>query len=55
MHAVRPGYCYEKANMSKNDLWITAMALYLDLPLHTADNDFDHLPALDLALVKEAT
>lgn len=40
-------------NMSKNDLWIAATALYLDLPLHTADNDFDHLPALGLLLVKE--
>jgi tRNA(fMet)-specific endonuclease VapC len=42
-------------NMGKNDLWIAATALYLDLPLHTADNDFDHLPPLGLALVKEAT
>ena len=41
-------------NMGKNDLWIAATALYLDLPLHTADNDFDHLPALGLLLVKES-
>ncbi|RZK35486.1 MAG: hypothetical protein EOO61_11845 [Hymenobacter sp.] len=44
-----------EANMGKNDLWIAATALYLDLPLHTADNDFDHLPALGLALIKEPT
>ncbi|OWP61451.1 hypothetical protein CDA63_19315 [Hymenobacter amundsenii] len=42
-------------NMGKNDLWIAATALYLDLPLHTTDNDFDHLPPLGLVLVKEAT
>lgn len=41
-------------NMSKNDLWIAATALYLDLPLHTTDNDFDHLPALGLLLIKES-
>ncbi|AMJ67061.1 hypothetical protein AXW84_17720 [Hymenobacter sp. PAMC 26628] len=40
-------------NMGKNDLWIAATALYLDLPLHTTDNDFDHLPPLGLRLVKE--
>ena len=40
-------------NMSKNDLWIAAISLALDLPLHTADHDFDHLPALGLQLVKE--
>lgn len=40
-------------NMGKNDLWIAATALYLDLPLHTTDNDFDHLPPLGLVLVKE--
>lgn len=40
-------------NMGKNDLWIAATALDLDLPLHTADNDFDHLPPLGLQLVKE--
>jgi len=39
-------------NMGKNDLWIAATSLYLDMPLHTADNDFDHLPAYGLRLVK---
>ena len=39
-------------NMGKNDLWIAATALYLDMELHTTDNDFDHLPALGLQLVK---
>ncbi|WP_041257404.1 PIN domain-containing protein [Fibrella aestuarina] len=39
-------------NMGKNDIWIAATALYLDMELHTADNDFDHLTALGLRLVK---
>lgn len=39
-------------NMGKNDIWIAATALYLDMELHTMDNDFDHLPALGLRLVK---
>ena len=39
-------------NMGKNDIWIAATALYLDMELHTNDNDFDHLPALGLRLVK---
>lgn len=39
-------------NMGKNDIWIGAIALYLDMELHTADNDFVHLPALGLRLVK---
>lgn len=39
-------------NMGKNDLWIAATALYFDFELHTADNDFDHLPPLGLQLVK---
>ncbi|QKZ11813.1 type II toxin-antitoxin system VapC family toxin [Spirosoma sp. KUDC1026] len=39
-------------NMGKNDIWIAATALYLDLELYTTDNDFDHLPALGLQLVK---
>ncbi|QDK83529.1 type II toxin-antitoxin system VapC family toxin [Spirosoma sp. KCTC 42546] len=39
-------------NMGKNDIWIAATALYLDVELHTTDNDFDHLPALGLRLVK---
>lgn len=39
-------------NMGKNDIWIAATALYLDVELHTTDNDFDHLPLLGLRLVK---
>jgi tRNA(fMet)-specific endonuclease VapC len=39
-------------NMGKNDIWIAATALYLDMELHTTDNDFDHLPALGLRLIK---
>ena len=44
-------------NMGKNDIWrsavaVAATALYLDVELHTNDNDFDHLPALGLRLVK---
>lgn len=42
-------------NMGKNDIWQSAVAvaaLYLDMELHTNDNDFDHLPALGLRLVK---
>ena len=39
-------------NMGKNDIWIAATALYLDMELHTTDNDFSHLTALGLRLVK---
>lgn len=39
-------------NMGKNDIRIAATALHLDMGLHTTDNDFDHLPALGLRLVK---
>lgn len=39
-------------NMGKNDLWIAATTLYFDLELHTTDNDFDHLPAYGLRLIK---
>ncbi len=39
-------------NMGKNDIWIAATALYLDMELHTTDGDFDHLTALGLRLVK---
>ena len=39
-------------NMGKNDIWIAATALYLDMELHTTDNDFDHLPAIGLRLIK---
>ena len=41
-------------NMGKNDLWIAAVALYLEMPLHTGDHDFDHLPAFGLQPVKYA-
>lgn len=39
-------------NMGKNDLWIATTALYLDVELHTNDNDFDHLLPLGLRLYK---
>ncbi|AQG81483.1 PIN domain-containing protein [Spirosoma montaniterrae] len=39
-------------NMGKNDIWIAATAMYLDMELHTTNNDFDHLPTLGLRLVK---
>ncbi len=44
-------------NMGKNDSWrsavaVAATALYLDMELHTTDNDFDHLPTLGLRLIK---
>ncbi len=39
-------------NMGKNDLWIAATALYFDLELYTADNDFDHLASVGLRVVK---
>jgi len=44
-------------NMGKNDIWrsavaVAATALYLDMELHTTDNDFDHLPTIGLRLVK---
>ena len=39
-------------NMGKNDIWIAATALYLDMELHTTDNDYDHLPGMGLRLVK---
>ena len=39
-------------NMGKNDLWIAAIGLYLDMEVHTTDNDFDHLPAFGLHLIK---
>lgn len=41
-------------NMGKNDLWIAAIAFYLDMELHTTDNDFDHLVHTGLKLVKSA-
>ena len=39
-------------NMGKNDLWIAATALYFDIELHTADQDFDHLGPVGLRVVK---
>ena len=39
-------------NMGKNDLWIAVIALYFDQELRTTDNDFDHLVAYGLRLVK---
>lgn len=39
-------------NMGKNDLWIAATALFFDLELHTADQDFDHLAPLGLRVVR---
>lgn len=39
-------------NMGKNDIWIAAIAIYLDMELHTADNDFDHLEDFGLKLIK---
>ena len=39
-------------NMGKNDIWIAATAIFYDAELRTSDNDFDHLPAIGLRLVK---
>lgn len=39
-------------NMGKNDLWLAATALYFDVALHTADNDFDHLGPAGLRVAK---
>jgi predicted nucleic acid-binding protein len=38
--------------MGKNDLWIAATASVLDIPLMTTDNDFTHLDAVFLKLIK---
>lgn len=38
-------------NMGKNDLWIAATALYLDIELHTHDKDFNHLSNFGLKLI----
>lgn len=38
--------------MGKNDLWIAATAHSLNIPLLTADNDFDHLNSTFLKVVK---
>lgn len=40
-------------NMGKNDIWIAATAIYLDMELHTTDNDFDHLSVFGLKLCKQ--
>ena len=40
--------------MGKNDLWIAATANTLNIPLITADSDFDHLNHCFLNLVKIA-
>lgn len=37
-------------NMSKNDLWIAAVASILDATLMTTDGDFDHLDSIFLKL-----
>jgi tRNA(fMet)-specific endonuclease VapC len=37
--------------MGKNDLWIAATSLYLDMEIHTKDQDFTHLATLGLRLV----
>ena len=39
-------------NMGKNDIWIAATALYLDMKLYTSDGDFDHLVDFGLQLIK---
>lgn len=41
-------------NMGKNDLWISAISIYLDMELHTTDNDFDHLDAFGLKIIKHS-
>lgn len=38
--------------MSKNDVWIAATAHVLDVPLMTADNDFDHLDNTLMSVIK---
>ena len=38
--------------MGKNDLWIAATALCLDLPLLTTDTDFDHLKDSFINLIR---
>lgn len=39
-------------NMGKNDLWIAATASFLEVPLITTDNDFDHLHEVFINLQK---
>lgn len=38
--------------MGKNDLWIAATAVALDIPLLTTDSDFDHLQDMFLSVIK---
>jgi tRNA(fMet)-specific endonuclease VapC len=38
-------------NMGKNDLWIAATASFLEVPLLTTDNDFDHLHEVFINLI----
>lgn len=38
--------------MGKNDVWTAATALALDVPLMTADNDFDHLDNTLMSVIK---
>ena len=40
-------------NMGKNDIWISATALYFDMELYSKDNDFDHLIQIGLRLNKD--
>jgi len=51
---LKPGTSQKETarNMGKNDLWIASIALALGEELHTSDNDFDHLMAFGLKLVK---
>lgn len=42
---------FTSRNMGKNDIWIAATAIYPELELHTADNDFNHLTGIGLKLV----
>ena len=42
---------FTSRNMGKNDIWIAATALYLDMELYTADKDFNHLQDFGLKLV----
>ncbi|MBK6731110.1 MAG: PIN domain-containing protein [Bacteroidetes bacterium] len=38
--------------MGKNDLWIAALAYSLNIPLMTADSDFDHLNRTLIEVIK---
>lgn len=39
-------------NMGKNDLWIAATASFLEIPLLTVDDDFDHLHTMFFKVIK---